>query len=74
MVALWKNAFVNSLHGRLCMLAALRAVLEKWDNTMDFFAPVSADNRVPYYAVTALLYTLVVLKVSGKMTVATFGV
>lgn len=58
---LWENSFVTTKRGRLCMQAALRAVLEKWDDISYFYVPVTVENQEPYYEVTTLLYMLIIL-------------
>lgn len=51
---LWDNAFFSTVRGCLCMLAALDAVLSKWDDINGFLVPVTVGNREPYYEVTSL--------------------
>lgn len=63
---LWDDNFVKTVKGRLSMLAALEAVYDKWGKLGDFVVPISATNRETAYKVTALLYSLLVLKVSAS--------
>lgn len=62
---LWKDSFLKTVNGRLSMKAALAAVYDKWGCINDFLVPRSATNAEDYYKVTALLYSLLALKVSG---------
>lgn len=64
---LWEDSFVNTVNGRLSMLAALEAVYDKWGRLDDFLVPPSGSNREKFYKVTALLYSLLVLKVRTKL-------
>lgn len=68
---LWEDSFVNTVNGRLSMLAALEAVYDKWGRLDDFLVPPSGSNREKFYKVTALLYSLLVLKVSGARLLPT---
>lgn len=45
LASLWENALVSTRDGRLCMLAAIRAIVIKWADLTDFFVPVTVHNR-----------------------------
>lgn len=62
---LWNDGFVKTANGKQSMRAALEALYVKWGNLRDFVVKPSATHPEMYYKVTALLYSLLVLKVSG---------
>lgn len=61
---LWNDG-LKTANGKQSMRAALEAVYDKWGDLKDFVVKPSATHPEMYYRVTALLYSLLVLKVSG---------
>lgn len=62
---LWDDNFLQTGNGKSSMKAALEAVYGKWGDVADLVVPSSPTNREKYYKVTALLYSLLALKVSA---------